>query len=144
MNSPPSPGNLNSLRHQLQTAHTMSNSAVSPGPHSATGQSSPSVYFGMSRRGSLTSLAGEILGILKSCLRYGETERDGFTLHLYYQTFPGAYLVSNGKYQEGCGATAILELYTHPYHQDTMKFKVTILLSIDLSKASRSVPGSKQ
>ncbi|XP_052813468.1 tensin-1-like isoform X3 [Mya arenaria] len=55
--SPPSPGNLNTLRHQLHTAHSMSNSAVSPGPHSATGQSSPSVYFGLSRRGSLTSLA---------------------------------------------------------------------------------------
>ncbi|XP_052237835.1 tensin-3-like [Dreissena polymorpha] len=55
--SPPSPGNLNTLRQQLHTAHTMSSSAVSPGPHSATGQSSPSVYFGLSRRGSLTSLA---------------------------------------------------------------------------------------
>ncbi|KAL4217472.1 Tensin-3 [Mactra antiquata] len=55
--SPPSPGNLNTLRQQLHIAHNMSNSAVSPGPHSATGQSSPSVYFGLSRRGSLTSLA---------------------------------------------------------------------------------------
>lgn len=55
--SPPSPGNLNTLRQQLHVAHNMSNNAVSPGPHSATGQSSPSVYFGLSRRGSLTSLA---------------------------------------------------------------------------------------
>ncbi|XP_053386052.1 tensin-3-like isoform X4 [Mercenaria mercenaria] len=54
--SPPSPGNLNTLRQQLHVAHGMSNNAVSPGPHSATGQSSPSVYFGLSRRGSLTSL----------------------------------------------------------------------------------------
>lgn len=37
----------------------MSGSAVSPGAQSATGQSSPSVYFGLSRRGSLTSLDAE-------------------------------------------------------------------------------------
>lgn len=56
--SPPSPGNLNTLRQQLSSAHSMSSSVVSPGgPHSMTGQSSPSVYFGLSRRGSLSSLA---------------------------------------------------------------------------------------
>lgn len=53
--SPPSPGNLNTLRQQLSAAHSMSGSVVSP--HSLTGQSSPSVYFGLSRRGSLSSLA---------------------------------------------------------------------------------------
>ncbi|GFN99936.1 tensin, partial [Plakobranchus ocellatus] len=56
--SPPSPGNLNTLRQQLSSAHSMSSSVISPGgPHSMTGQSSPSVYFGLSRRGSLSSLA---------------------------------------------------------------------------------------
>ncbi|KAH3859837.1 hypothetical protein DPMN_102658 [Dreissena polymorpha] len=34
----------------------MSSSAMSPDTHSVTGQSSPSVYFGLSRRGRLTSL----------------------------------------------------------------------------------------
>ncbi|KAH3825552.1 hypothetical protein DPMN_127432 [Dreissena polymorpha] len=55
---PSAPGNLNSLRQQLHTAHTMSSSDMSPGPHSVTGQSSQRVYFGLSRRGRLTSLAG--------------------------------------------------------------------------------------
>ncbi|XP_052079089.1 uncharacterized protein LOC127717479 isoform X11 [Mytilus californianus] len=58
--SPHSPETLNQLRQQLHVAHNMSSSsggALSPGPHSMTGQSSPSVYFGLSRRGSLTSLA---------------------------------------------------------------------------------------
>ncbi|KAH9523953.1 hypothetical protein Btru_047616 [Bulinus truncatus] len=55
--SPPSPGNFNTLRQQLNSAHSMSGSVISPGPHSMTGQSSPSVYFGLSRRGSLSSLA---------------------------------------------------------------------------------------
>ncbi|XP_059162032.1 tensin-1-like isoform X3 [Physella acuta] len=55
--SPPSPGNFNTLRQQLSSAHSMSGSVISPGPHSMTGQSSPSVYFGLSRRGSLSSLA---------------------------------------------------------------------------------------
>ncbi|XP_071112259.1 tensin-3-like isoform X3 [Haliotis cracherodii] len=56
--SPPSPNSsLNTLRQQLSAAHNMSTGALSPGPHSMTGQSSPSVYFGMSRRGSLSSLA---------------------------------------------------------------------------------------
>ncbi|XP_063412255.1 uncharacterized protein LOC134695033 isoform X9 [Mytilus trossulus] len=58
--SPHSPDTLNQLRQQLHVAHNMSSSsggALSPGPHSMTGQSSPSVYFGLSRRGSLTSLA---------------------------------------------------------------------------------------
>ncbi|XP_041374710.1 tensin-1-like isoform X3 [Gigantopelta aegis] len=51
--SPPSPNSsLNTLRQQLSTAHSMSTV-----PHSMTGQSSPSVYFGLSRRGSLSSLA---------------------------------------------------------------------------------------
>ncbi|BFZ22154.1 hypothetical protein BsWGS_25192 [Bradybaena similaris] len=54
--SPPSPGNFNTLRQQLSSAHSMSGSVISPGPHSMTGQSSPSVYFGLSRRGSLSSL----------------------------------------------------------------------------------------
>lgn len=52
--SPPSPGNLNTLRQQLSAAHSMSGNIVAP--HSLTGQSSPSVYFGLSRRGSLSSL----------------------------------------------------------------------------------------
>ncbi|ESO86285.1 hypothetical protein LOTGIDRAFT_167327 [Lottia gigantea] len=57
--SPPSPSSgLNTLRHQLTTSHSMTGGALSPGPHSMTGQSSPSVYFGLSRRGSLSSLAG--------------------------------------------------------------------------------------
>uniref|UniRef100_A0A2C9KKD1 SH2 domain-containing protein n=1 Tax=Biomphalaria glabrata TaxID=6526 RepID=A0A2C9KKD1_BIOGL len=55
--SPPSPGNFNTLRQQLSSAHSLSGSVISPGPHSMTGQSSPSVYFGLSRRGSLSSLA---------------------------------------------------------------------------------------
>ncbi|KAK6166364.1 hypothetical protein SNE40_023079 [Patella caerulea] len=55
--SPPSPSSgLNTLRSQLTTSHSMSGGALSPGPHSMTGQSSPSVYFGLSRRGSLSSL----------------------------------------------------------------------------------------
>ncbi|CAG5130759.1 unnamed protein product, partial [Candidula unifasciata] len=48
--SPPSPGNFNTFRQQ------MSESVGSLGPHSVTGQSSPSVYYGLSRRGSLSSL----------------------------------------------------------------------------------------
>lgn len=59
--SPPSPGSLNTLRQQLQVSHQMSGGgmgAMSPTQHSLTGQSSPSVYFGLSRRGSLSSLTG--------------------------------------------------------------------------------------
>lgn len=65
--SPHSPETLNQLRQQLHVAHNMSSSsggALSPGPHSMTGQSSPSVYFGLSRRGSLTSLAGKVKWIM--------------------------------------------------------------------------------
>ncbi|XP_064598180.1 tensin-3-like isoform X10 [Liolophura sinensis] len=58
--SPPSPGSLNIIRSQLTEAHNYSGSALSPGPHSLTGQSSPSVYFGLSRRGSLSSLADSV------------------------------------------------------------------------------------
>lgn len=58
INSPPSPGNLNTLRQQLSAAHSMSGNIVAP--HSLTGQSSPSVYFGLSRRGSLSSLTGQL------------------------------------------------------------------------------------
>ncbi|XP_029639798.1 tensin-2 isoform X16 [Octopus sinensis] len=54
--SPPSPGSLNILRQQLSAQH-MGSSAISPGPLSMGGQSSPSVYFGLSRRGSMSSLA---------------------------------------------------------------------------------------
>ncbi|GAB1606464.1 tensin-1-like isoform X6 [Argonauta hians] len=55
--SPPSPGSLNILRQQLSSQHMGSSSAISPGPLSMGGQSSPSVYFGLSRRGSMSSLA---------------------------------------------------------------------------------------
>ncbi|XP_021356064.1 uncharacterized protein LOC110452090 isoform X5 [Mizuhopecten yessoensis] len=50
--SPPSPSSLNTLRQQLSVGGTMS-----PTSHSMTGQSSPSLYFGTSRRGSISSLA---------------------------------------------------------------------------------------
>ncbi|XP_033727865.1 LOW QUALITY PROTEIN: uncharacterized protein LOC117317245 [Pecten maximus] len=50
--SPPSPSSLNTLRQQLSVGGTMS-----PPPTPMTGQSSPSLYFGTSRRGSISSLA---------------------------------------------------------------------------------------
>lgn len=53
--SPHSPGNIHTLRQELSQAHTMSGGMVHP--QSLTGQSSPSVYFGLSRRGSLSSIA---------------------------------------------------------------------------------------
>eukprot|EP00918_Siedleckia_nematoides_P040396 GHVU01087686.1.p1 GENE.GHVU01087686.1~~GHVU01087686.1.p1 ORF type:complete len:527 (-),score=50.04 GHVU01087686.1:1051-2565(-) len=53
--SPPSPGTLQALRQQMAGATT-------PGSLTHTGQSSPSVYFGTSRRGSLTSLeSGDVI-----------------------------------------------------------------------------------
>ncbi|KAL8587820.1 hypothetical protein ACOMHN_021038 [Nucella lapillus] len=52
--SPHSPGNINSLRQELSAAHSMSGGVVHS--QSMTGQSSPSVYFGLSRRGSLSSI----------------------------------------------------------------------------------------
>ncbi|XP_076459014.1 tensin-3-like isoform X4 [Babylonia areolata] len=53
--SPHSPGNINTLRQELSAAHSMSGGVMHS--QSLTGQSSPSVYFGLSRRGSLSSIA---------------------------------------------------------------------------------------
>ncbi|KAH3838967.1 hypothetical protein DPMN_112385 [Dreissena polymorpha] len=40
--TPPSSGNLNTLRQQIHTAHTMSSRAMSPGPHSVNDQADSS------------------------------------------------------------------------------------------------------
>lgn len=58
--SPHSPETLNTLRHQLHVAsnNVSQSHSAALSPNTVTGQSSPSVYFGLSRRGSLSSVAG--------------------------------------------------------------------------------------
>ncbi|XP_062583905.1 tensin-1-like isoform X3 [Saccostrea cucullata] len=54
-----SPETLNTLRQQLHVANNVSQSAALS-PNTVTGQSSPSVYFGLSRRGSLSSVTDSV------------------------------------------------------------------------------------
>ena len=57
--SPHSPETLSNLRHQLHVASNNVSQSAALSPNTVTGQSSPSVYFGLSRRGSLSSVAGK-------------------------------------------------------------------------------------
>lgn len=60
--SPHSPETLNTLRHQLHVAsnNVSQSHSAALSPNTVTGQSSPSVYFGLSRRGSLSSVADSV------------------------------------------------------------------------------------
>ncbi|XP_048774489.1 tensin-1-like isoform X3 [Ostrea edulis] len=58
--SPHSPETLNTLRHQLHVANNNVSQSAALSPNTVTGQSSPSVYFGLSRRGSLSSVADSV------------------------------------------------------------------------------------
>jgi len=91
----------------------MSNNAVSPGPHSATGQSSPSVYFGMSRRGSLTSLAG----------RWNITIQTNIMLNKFKQAKKPSGSHLNSSYTHG---THLNSSYTHGTHLSSSFTQVLI------------------